>query len=142
MRICKCVVLVMFLALSCNLIEDCSAQSGTVKVFILAGQSNMEGKAKNTLLEHQAQDAKTKDLFSHLRSNDKWVVRDDAFIKYLGRSGGLTIGYGSPNKTGVELEFGTVLAEHFDEPVLLIKTAWWSFAVSEISSTKFGAASI
>jgi len=124
MRICKCVVLVMFLALSCNLIEDCSAQSGTVKVFILAGQSNMEGKAKNTLLEHQAQDAKTKDLFSHLRSNDKWVVRDDAFIKYLGRSGGLTIGYGSPNKTGVELEFGTVLAEHFDEPVLLIKAAW------------------
>ena len=26
----------------------------TVKVFILAGQSNMEGKANNSLLEHQA----------------------------------------------------------------------------------------
>ena len=124
MRIVKCVVVVVFLALSSSVIENCYAQSDTVKVFILAGQSNMEGKAKNTLLEHQAQDAKTKVLFSHLRRNDEWVVRDDAFIKFLDRAGGLTIGYGSPNKTGVELEFGTVLAEHFDEPVLLIKTAW------------------
>ena len=124
MRIGKYVAVILFMALSCNMTEICSAQSGTVKVFILAGQSNMEGKAKNTLLEHQAQDPKTKALFSHLRNDGKWVVRDDAFIKYLDRSGGLTIGYGSPNRTGVELEFGTVLAEYFDEPVLLIKAAW------------------
>ncbi len=38
-----------------------------VKVFILAGQSNMEGKAPDTHFEHQAADAKTKDLFAHLR---------------------------------------------------------------------------
>jgi hypothetical protein len=101
-------------------------QSGnnTVKVFILAGQSNMEGKAPNALLEHQATDSKTKDLFAHLRKDDQWIVRDDAFIKYLGRHGGLTIGYGSPDRTGVELEFGTVMADHFDEPVLLVKAAW------------------
>lgn len=95
-----------------------------VKVFILAGQSNMEGKADNKLLEHQATDAKTKDLFAHLRKDDKWAVRDDVFIKFLKRSGGLTIGYGSPNKTGVELEFGHAMGEHLDAPVLLIKTAW------------------
>lgn len=99
-------------------------EANTVKVFILAGQSNMEGKAPNALLEHQATDAKTKDLFKHLRHGDEWIVRDDAFIKFLNRKGGLTIGYGSPNRTGVELEFGTVMADHFDEPVLLIKTAW------------------
>ena len=97
---------------------------GTVKVFILAGQSNMEGKASNELLEHQATDPKTSKLFSHLRKEDQWIVRDDVFIKYLNRHGGLTIGYGSPNKTGVELEFGNVMGDHFDEPVLLIKTAW------------------
>ncbi len=96
----------------------------TVKVFILAGQSNMEGKAKNTLLEYQAKNPKTKELFAHLRKGDEWIVRDDVFIKYLGRHGGLTIGYGSPERTGVELEFGTVMGEHFDEPVLLIKAAW------------------
>jgi len=96
----------------------------TVKVFLLAGQSNMEGKADNKLIEHQATDAKTKAHFAHLRKDDEWVVRDDAFIKFLGRKGGLTIGYGSPNKTGPELEFGYMMAEHFDEPVLLIKAAW------------------
>jgi len=101
-----------------------AADTGTVKVFILAGQSNMEGKAPNKLLEHQATDPKTADLFKHLRDGDKWAVRDDAFIKYLDRKGPLTIGYGSRDRTGVELEFGTVMANHFDEPVLLIKTAW------------------
>ena len=98
--------------------------SQTVKVFILAGQSNMEGKAPNTLLDHQATDPKTKDLFAHLRKDDKWIVRDDVFIKFLDRKGPLTVGYGSPGRTGVELEFGTVMGDHFEEPVLLIKTAW------------------
>lgn len=100
------------------------AADDTVKVFVLAGQSNMEGKAKNKLLEHQATDPKTKDLFAHLRKDGDWIVRDDVFIKYLERHGGLTIGYGSPDKTGVELEFGTVMGDKFDEPVLLIKAAW------------------
>jgi alpha-galactosidase len=102
-----------------------SADEGeTVKVFILAGQSNMEGKATNELLEHQATDAKTKDLFAHLRKDGEWIVRDDVFIKFLNRSGPLTIGYGSPKRTGVELEFGHAMGDHFDEPVLLIKAAW------------------
>jgi hypothetical protein len=96
----------------------------TVKVFILAGQSNMEGKVQKKLIEHQAVDPKTKDLFTHLRTGDDWTVRNDVFIKYLGEHGGLTVGYGSGDRTGVELEFGTVLGEKFDEPVLLIKAAW------------------
>lgn len=109
----------------CFATSPLSAQhAGTVKVFILAGQSNMEGKAPNQLFEHQATDEKTKDFFAHLRKNGKWVERDDAFIKYLNRKGKLTLGYGSRDRTGVELEFGTVMADHFQEPVLLIKAAW------------------
>jgi Carbohydrate esterase, sialic acid-specific acetylesterase len=100
------------------------ADKGSVKVFILAGQSNMEGKAPNTLLDYQAADAKTRDLFAHLRKDDKWIVRDDVFIKFLERKGPLTVGYGSPGRTGVELEFGTAMGNHFEEPVILIKTAW------------------
>jgi alpha-galactosidase len=95
-----------------------------VRVFILAGQSNMEGKAPNDLLDHQAVDPKTRDLFAHLRKDDKWVVRDDVFIKFLDRKGPLTIGYGSPGRTGVELEFGTLMGNQFEEPVILIKAAW------------------
>ena len=96
----------------------------TVKVFLLAGQSNMEGKAPNALLDYQAEDPKTKDLFKHLRKDGKWIVRDDVFIKFLDRNGPLTIGYGSPGRTGAELEFGTMMGDRFDEPVVLIKAAW------------------
>ena len=96
----------------------------TVKVFVLAGQSNMEGKARNTLLEYQAANAPTKELFTHLRKDDKWIVRDDVFIKFLERKGPLTVGYGSPGCTGVELEFGTLMGNHFSEPVILVKAAW------------------
>ena len=95
-----------------------------VKVFVLAGQSNMEGKARNTLLDFQGEDAKTKDLFKHLRKDGKWIVRDDVFIKFLDHKGPLTVGFGSPGCTGSELEFGTMLGDHFHEPVLLIKAAW------------------
>jgi alpha-galactosidase len=113
------------IVMTASFVSGLSAEEAkTVKVFVLAGQSNMEGKAPNALLDHQATDPKTKALFAHLRKDDKWIVRDDAFIKYLKRNGGLTIGYGSPKRTGVELEFGTVMADNFDEPVLLIKAAW------------------
>jgi alpha-galactosidase len=102
-----------------------AAEKPKLKVFILAGQSNMEGKAKMSLLEHQVKDAKTRDLFKHLQ-NDKgeWIVRDDVWIKFLDRHGGLTVGYGSPNCIGPELALGNTVGDHFDEPVLLIKTAW------------------
>ena len=115
-------VAVVFFAVFC--VDVAAADENAVKVFILAGQSNMEGKAKNELLNHQATDPKTKELFAHLRKDGDWIVRDDVFVKYLNRHGGLTIGYGSPGRTGVELEFGTVMGDHYDEPVLLIKTCW------------------
>lgn len=101
-----------------------SAADGVVKVFILAGQSNMEGKAPNELYDHQATDPKTKDQFAHLRNGDKWIVRDDVWIKFWERKGPLTIGFGSPGRTGAELEFGMRMGDRFAEPVLLIKTAW------------------
>lgn len=116
-------ILAAFL-LSAMFTSGLAADDGTVKVFILAGQSNMEGKAANSLLEHQATDDKTKEQFAHLRKDGKWIIRDDVFIKFLNRNGGLTIGFGSPNKTGPELEFGNAMGDHFKEPVLLIKTAW------------------
>ena len=104
--------------------ESRKAEDRRVRVFLLAGQSNMVGQAQNSLLEHQARAADTKALFSHLRKGEEWIVRDDVFIKYQDRRGGLTIGYGSRNRTGLELEFGTSIGNHFKEPVLLVKTAW------------------
>lgn len=95
-----------------------------IKVFVLAGQSNMEGKAKLSLLEYQATSAATESTFAHLRDSDGWIERDDVWIKFLDRHGKLTVGYGSPNCIGPELEFGWTMGDRFEEPVVLIKTAW------------------
>jgi hypothetical protein len=95
-----------------------------VKVFILAGQSNMEGKAKVSLLEYQVQQPATQNLFKDLRPGGKWIERPDVWIKYRNHQGKLTVGYGSPKCIGPELGFGLVVGDHYDEPVLLIKTAW------------------
>jgi alpha-galactosidase len=98
--------------------------SRPVKVFILAGQSNMEGKAKIELLEYQADQPETRDFFKHLKRDGRWVVRDDVWINFLDRRGKLTVGFGSPNCIGPELEFGNTVGDYFEEQVLIIKTAW------------------
>lgn len=95
-----------------------------VKVFILAGQSNMEGKAKVELLRYQAEQPSTRELFADLRKDGKWIEREDVWIKFLDRKGKLTVGYGSPRCIGPELGFGMVTGDRYEEPVLLIKTAW------------------
>src|SRR6187431_1350737 len=72
------------------------AAEKTVKVFILAGQSNMEGKAKVSLLETQVKAEATRPYFAHFEKEGKWIERDDVWIKFLDRKGALTVGYGSP----------------------------------------------
>ncbi len=101
-----------------------AADPKPVKVFVLAGQSNMEGKAKVALAEYQAEQPATRDFFKHWRKDGKWTARDDVWVKFLDRKGKLTVGFGSPGCIGPELEFGTVVGDRYDEPVLLIKTAW------------------
>jgi alpha-galactosidase len=101
-----------------------------VKVFILAGQSNMEGKAKVSLMDYQAEQPATRDLFKHWRKDGKWLERDDVWIKFHDRKGKLTVGYGSPKCIGPELEFGTVVGDRYDEQVLIIKTAWGGRSLS------------
>jgi hypothetical protein len=95
-----------------------------VKVFILAGQSNMEGKAQVELLQRQIKAPATHERFAHLHRDGQWVERDDVWIKFLDRKGKLTVGFGSPGRIGPELEFGHVVGNHYTEQVLLIKTAW------------------
>jgi alpha-galactosidase len=96
----------------------------TVRVFVLAGQSNMVGMAQNGLLESQAADPRFADFWADYRTGDAWTERDDVFITFFNRHGPLTIGYGAEGRTGPELAFGRILGDHFEEPVLLIKTAW------------------
>ena len=73
-----------------------AAQAGDaakkVKVFILAGQSNMEGKGKLKLAEVQSQDPQFADFYRHLKKDGKWIVRKDMWINFLDRRGNLTRG--------------------------------------------------
>jgi alpha-galactosidase len=105
-------------------VSRAAGKEGPVKVFILAGQSNMEGKAKVSLLEYQAKQPAIRALFKDLLRDGKWVEREDVWIKFLDRKGKLTVGYGSPNCIGPELGFGLVVGDRYKEQVLLIKTAW------------------
>jgi alpha-galactosidase len=107
-----------------------------VKVFILAGQSNMEGagfinaepqrNGGKGSLEFLVKDAATADKFKHLVDKDgKWIVRNDVWIHYLDRKGKLTVGYGAKDdRIGPELGFGAVIGDAFEGPILLIKLAW------------------
>jgi hypothetical protein len=134
-----CLVLSAFL---CSLTH--AADPKPVKVFILAGQSNMEGQAvadlkgkdynegRGTLLSLLNDPAKAKP-FQHLRGPDgKWVVRDDVWVRYQREkqpllAGSLSMGYavyGGTHHFGPELQFGHVVGDQFEEQVLLIKTAW------------------
>ena len=108
----------------------------TLKVFVLAGQSNMEGQGfiaadpkrngGKGSLEFLVKDPTSAPRFKHLADNKgAWQVRDDVWIHYLPRKGRLTVGYGAtPEKIGPELGFGWVMGEHYKDPILLIKRAW------------------
>ena len=112
------------------------ASTAPVKVFILAGQSNMEGHGVVAMnpqrnggrgsLEFLVQDAASSARFAHLKGAEgEWAVRDDVWIWYLGRKGPLTVGYGArEDRIGPELGFGHVVGDACNEQVLLIKIAW------------------
>ncbi len=120
------------------------AAPSPVKVFILAGQSNMEGQAvadlegkdyndgKGTLAQLLRDPAKAPQ-FQHLRdARGGWAVRDDVWVRYQREQAPLLHGplgmgysvYGDPHHFGPELQFGWILGDYFTNQVLLIKTAW------------------
>jgi alpha-galactosidase len=113
------------------------AGKSPVKVFILAGQSNMEGAGATKFpvnspnggkgtLRYLVKDPATAERFKHtVDAKGEWVVRDDVWIWYLGRKGGLSAGYGAKaDRIGPEFQFGHAIGAQLDNQVLLIKTAW------------------
>ncbi len=120
------------------------------KVFILAGQSNMVGdgrvgpaETKGTLA-YMVQKSDRRGQFQHLvDAQGNWAERSDVwyFQRQTVREGrgaaqttrtvditsGLKPGLqgaGDRLTIGPELQFGHVMGDHLDVPVLLIKTAW------------------
>ncbi|MBT3199473.1 MAG: sialate O-acetylesterase [Phycisphaerales bacterium] len=112
------------------------AGSGPLKVFILAGQSNMQGYGKIKMdpkrnggkgtLEYAVKAPATAGRMKHVVGADgKFVVRKDVWICCDKRQGGLSAGYGvKSTMIGPEFAFGHALGEAMGEQVLIIKTAW------------------
>ncbi len=139
-------VLALAFACVCASAQDTSAAEPPppLKVFVLAGQSNMAGPAvvdlegkdyndgRGTLVSLFNDPAKVP-LVAHLRNADgTWRIRDDVFVRYTPEDEPVAVGplgFGfTPHRGrhhfGPELQFGHVLGDAIDGPVLLVKTAW------------------
>ncbi len=135
----------MSLVLLSSIVGRASAEPARpVKVFILAGQSNMEGQSVadllgkdynngkgtlNAVIQSMGQSPLVQDL-----KNEKgqWAERGDVWVRYQpedqpAKIGPLTLGftpYGGRHHFGPELQFGRVVGDQLENQVLLIKTAW------------------
>jgi len=115
-------------------------QAKPLKVYILAGQSNMEGQATVSTFDHIGMDPKTAPMLKDMRTEEGTPrVCKEVYISLLTAKGGwgktpepveksgeLTVGFGAQKglKFGPEFTFGIYMHKHIKEPFLIIKTAW------------------
>lgn len=117
------------------------AAAKPLKVFILAGQSNMEGHAAVSTFDHIGMDPKTAPLLKEMRNADGSPrVCDKVDIAFFTSKGGwgkepeplykqgkLTTDFGAQGhgpQIGPEFTFGIYMQKQLNEPMLIIKTAW------------------
>jgi Carbohydrate esterase, sialic acid-specific acetylesterase len=110
-----------------------AADKKPLQVYILAGQSNMQGHAKVSTIEHIGLDPATKPMLEMMQNADgSSKVCDRVWISSLGSAdteqiGKLTTGFGASQngpKIGPEFTFGLYTEKLTGGPILLIKTAW------------------
>lgn len=106
-----------------------------IRVFVLAGQSNMEGFG--TVEDSENDPGSLTDViqndeegnWSEIGELENWNSLDNAYL-YFANNGdtiktNVTVGQGNdPNLIGAELMFAYQLDEYYEDPVLIIKTAW------------------
>ena len=144
-----CMLFLSEYALSTGEAQPNAKQNGSdspktpLKVFILAGQSNMEGHAEVRTFDYIGKDPATAPLLKEMRNPDGTPrVCDKVWMSYLtgpydGSAnaeglGKLTTGFGARGdrptkdggKIGPEFTFGITMEKELKEPILIIKTAW------------------
>ena len=112
-----------------------------LRVFILAGQSNMEGFGSitdpnntGTLVDVIENDEEGD--WSEIGAVNNWTVYEDAYLHFVTNEDtirtNVTVGQGdNSNLIGPELMFANQLDEYYDDPVLIIKTAWGGKSLAE-----------
>jgi alpha-galactosidase len=113
------------------------ATAKPLKIFILAGQSNMQGHANLSTLDSMADDPITAPILKEMRNADGtpricnrvWISSvgcgGNQYSDIIEQTGKLTAGFGaSTAEIGPEFTFGIYTAKLLGEPILLIKTSW------------------
>jgi hypothetical protein len=110
-----------------------------LKIFILAGQSNMQGHAQVRTFEHIGMEPATQPLLAEMQNADgSPKVLDRVWISSIGcadteQTGKLTTGFGASQngpKIGPEYTFGITIQKYINGPILLIKTSWGGKSLS------------
>ena len=112
-----------------------SLSANPLKIYLLVGQSNMQGHAAERTLAHLGMDPNTVPLLKAIQNADGSAkVHDQVWISSIDTSeesgvkeGKLTVGYGAGGrepKIGPELTFGITMQKQVGEPILIIKTSW------------------
>lgn len=129
-------VKLMIIAAVLGLITGLARQAAAkpLKVFILAGQSNIQGHVNVSTFDSLDDDPQTAPLLQEMRHPDGTPrVCDKVWISSIGcagddtteQTGRLTTGFGaSKNEIGPEFTFGIYMKKLLGEPILLIKTSW------------------
>ena len=136
-------LLTLLAAVCCFSPNAAWAQGKPLKVFILAGQSNMEGHAAISTFDYIGKDPLTAPILKEMRNPDGTPrVCDKVWMSYLtgpydGSANGeglgkLTAGFGARGdrptemceKIGPEFTFGIYMEKELQQPILIIKTAW------------------
>jgi len=126
-------ILLALAALLLTPVAALNAAEGTkpLKVFILAGQSNMDGNANISTIDFLGEDKEHGALLKKFKPDGKTLVtREDVWVAHRGVYGNLAPGYGARksddtlgNCIGPEYAFGYFMGEALNEQVLLIKYA-------------------
>ncbi len=115
------------------LIIPAVAEAQPLRVFVLAGQSNMQGHAQVRTFEHIGMDPATKPLLAEMQNADGSPrILERVWISSIGcadaeQTGKLTTGFGASQngpKIGPEYTFGITMEKSVDGPILIIKTSW------------------
>jgi len=146
MKVSKCINNLCLCVLLSAFVFGGTALGQSLKVFILAGQSNMVGHGKS---EHGHGDVigaigslrymvnTDPDNYGHLVNGDgSWKTRSDVKVWWRDSDigapravlkGDLGIGFAQSRNSawfGPEYAFGWAMGDHFGDPVLIIKTSW------------------
>jgi hypothetical protein len=129
-------VMFMTIGVVLGLVPGIASQAAAkpLKVFILAGQSNMQGHVNVSTFDSMAEDPKTAPILKEMRNADGTPrVCDKVWISSIGcadgdtteQTGKVTAGFGaSTEEIGPEFTFGIYMEKQLKEPILIIKTSW------------------